>query len=210
MKTIFCYGDSNTYGYKADDHTRFDKNTRWTGVLTNLLKNKCNIVEEGCNNRTAFVKSYDGLKQSGLEYLDSCLPNCPIDYFIFALGANDLQYVYKLEPKDIEAGLIKFIKKLKSYKHISNIIVIEPPELNQDIKKGFFSFQFNDYSINLSKCVHQIYSKVADSENVELITFGKDIKTAVEDNLHYTKEAHSLIGHLIFEKIKNKILTFDI
>lgn len=45
-KRIMIYGDSNTYGYNAEDGGRFVKNTRWTGVCQQLLGDRYIIVEE--------------------------------------------------------------------------------------------------------------------------------------------------------------------
>jgi len=37
MKTIVCFGDSNTYGRDPVTKGRLDKKTRWPGVLQNTL-----------------------------------------------------------------------------------------------------------------------------------------------------------------------------
>ena len=42
---ILCFGDSNTFGYNPTNGLRYDKNTRWTGVLQNLLGDNFNVIE---------------------------------------------------------------------------------------------------------------------------------------------------------------------
>jgi lysophospholipase L1-like esterase len=37
MKTILCYGDSNTWGHNPRTGLRYDHRTRWTLVLKQLL-----------------------------------------------------------------------------------------------------------------------------------------------------------------------------
>lgn len=37
MKTILCYGDSNTYGLRSDLVSRYPRNLRWTGILQSML-----------------------------------------------------------------------------------------------------------------------------------------------------------------------------
>ena len=44
---IFCFGDSNTYGYRPDGSGRFDADTRWTGLLQKKLGTNDRIIEEG-------------------------------------------------------------------------------------------------------------------------------------------------------------------
>jgi len=50
---ILCYGDSNTWGYiSGSDHQRYNVNERWTGILSELLRNNFVVIEEGLNSRT--------------------------------------------------------------------------------------------------------------------------------------------------------------
>ena len=37
MKEILCFGDSNTYGLIPGTTSRFDRSTRWTGILESAL-----------------------------------------------------------------------------------------------------------------------------------------------------------------------------
>lgn len=53
MKTILCFGDSNTYGYRPDTGKRYAEDTRWTGILREKLKDrKIEVIEEGLVGRT--------------------------------------------------------------------------------------------------------------------------------------------------------------
>ena len=37
MKRILCFGDSNTWGFRAEDENRFPDDVRWTGILKKNL-----------------------------------------------------------------------------------------------------------------------------------------------------------------------------
>jgi len=56
MKTILCYGDSNTWGCipltGAQPPRRYVPAQRWPGVLRRELGDGASIVEEGLNGRT--------------------------------------------------------------------------------------------------------------------------------------------------------------
>lgn len=52
MKKVLCFGDSNVYGFIPKNGQRYDKNTRWTGILEQYSHNKFDIIEAGCNNRS--------------------------------------------------------------------------------------------------------------------------------------------------------------
>jgi len=60
MKTILCYGDSNTWGYDPKNLCRHDHNTRWPMALKNILNKDAPpdepewwVVEEGQGGRTS-------------------------------------------------------------------------------------------------------------------------------------------------------------
>lgn len=52
MKSILCYGDSNTYGLRSDLVSRYPRNVRWTGILQEKLGSEYYIIEEGLGGRT--------------------------------------------------------------------------------------------------------------------------------------------------------------
>lgn len=67
MKTILCYGDSNTWGYIPAAGERLPYEARWTGVLQKSLGDRCRVIEEGLNGRTTvwddpFKPGRNGLK----------------------------------------------------------------------------------------------------------------------------------------------------
>jgi lysophospholipase L1-like esterase len=52
VRTLLCYGDSNTWGYDPATRTRYLPHVRWTGVLAARLGAEYRVVEEGLNGRT--------------------------------------------------------------------------------------------------------------------------------------------------------------
>ena len=122
MKTILCYGDSNTYGYNPKNGLRFPRTIRWPGHLQEILDNKTaydsmrryllgamelkdeipeeipesyTIIEEGCSGRTTVTDDpIEGWK-NGLDYLAPCLnSHKPVDIVIMMIGTNDLKDVF--------------------------------------------------------------------------------------------------------------------
>ncbi|HPK63292.1 MAG TPA: G-D-S-L family lipolytic protein, partial [Sphaerochaeta sp.] len=51
MKTILCYGDSNTYGSNPGGG-RWEYDKRWPGILSSLLGDGYYVIEEGLGGRT--------------------------------------------------------------------------------------------------------------------------------------------------------------
>ena len=44
MKTIVCYGDSNTYGYNPENGFRYEYEERWTTILQKELKKHISML----------------------------------------------------------------------------------------------------------------------------------------------------------------------
>lgn len=106
MKTILCYGDSNTWGYvPGGDGERFDWETRWPGVLQRELGAGYRVIEEGLPGRTTVFDNPLNPYRNGREYLLPCLDSHqPLDLVVVFLGTNDLADRYALPPLDIARG----------------------------------------------------------------------------------------------------------
>ncbi|MEN3943247.1 SGNH/GDSL hydrolase family protein [Prosthecobacter sp. SYSU 5D2] len=110
MKTILCFGDSNTWGYDPASMTapfprRHPHDVRWTGVLARELGSGYRVIEEGQNGRTTVHEDPLNLCRKGKDYLPACLESHkPLDLVILMLGTNDLKTLFNLPPSDIAAG----------------------------------------------------------------------------------------------------------
>ncbi|MGH3100205.1 MAG: GDSL-type esterase/lipase family protein, partial [Thermoleophilia bacterium] len=109
MKTIMCYGDSNTWGCipltGAEPPRRYGPADRWPGVLRRELGDGFWIVEEGLNGRTTVWDDPLEPFRSGKELLGpSLLTHQPIDLVIVMLGTNDLKIRFGASARDIAAG----------------------------------------------------------------------------------------------------------
>jgi lysophospholipase L1-like esterase len=106
MKTILCYGDSNTWGYNAETGGRFPPETRWPNVLARELGDGYTVIAEGLNGRTTvWPDPVEGEHKNGKTYLIPCLESHhPIDLVIVLLGTNDLKHRYGLSAWDIASG----------------------------------------------------------------------------------------------------------
>ena len=96
MKTIVCYGDSNTYGYNPENGFRYEYEERWTTILQKELKDSAIVIPEGLNGRTTSFEDELRPGRNGATYLDPCLhSHGPIDLVVLMLGTNDLPRAIK-------------------------------------------------------------------------------------------------------------------
>ena len=209
MKTVLCYGDSNTYGYNPSNGFRYPENVRWTGRLQNLLGKDYKVIEEGCNGRTTvFDDPIEGWK-NGLTYLRPCLnSHKPVDIVIMMLGSNDLKESFHATPKDIADGaetLVKDIIEFTGNKQgfVPTIILVAPPEIGEDIRSSAFYGHFYENAIERSKQLPELYKQVAERNGCVFVNASEYIKPSVVDSLHLSPEGHGKLDKVLDEAVRN-------
>src|SRR5919197_920349 len=102
MRTVLCFGDSNTWGFDPETQQRFPRDVRWPGRLQGMLGEAWHVVEEGLNGRTTTLDSPISPGKNGLDYLVPCLEShAPLDAVVLYLGTNDLADRYAMTATDI-------------------------------------------------------------------------------------------------------------
>src|SRR5215467_3304319 len=110
MKTILCYGDSNTWGAipltDLNIIERYGPDVRWGSVMRTSLGGDYWVVEEGLSGRTTvWADPIEGDYKSGKSYLIPCLESHePVDLVAMMLGTNDLKQKFGLSPFNIAQG----------------------------------------------------------------------------------------------------------
>lgn len=203
MKTVLCFGDSNTYGFIPGSGKRYDKKNRWTGILQTLCAGKFEIIEAGCNNRTAFTDNPAGKMQTGYKILPELLTS-DIDCIILAIGINDLQFLYNPTLADIKNGIKNLVQIVRSKCPEAEIILAAPAKLTNELLNGFFACMFDKTSIQKSLQMGEIYKTVANETGCDFIDLDKIAEVSF-DGLHFKPEAHKKIALAIFEKLVKNI-----
>lgn len=111
MKTVLCFGDSNTWGFipesiQAPFPERHPHAVRWTGVLARELGSAFRVIEEGQNGRTTVHDDPFAAVRNGRTVLPAILESHkPLDLVVLMLGTNDLKAVYGVSPGEIAMGV---------------------------------------------------------------------------------------------------------
>lgn len=95
MKTIVCFGDSNTWGFvPGSDGQRFPRNIRWPTRLATALGDTAEVIAEGLSGRMATIEHPASEGRNGLPYLLPCLQShAPVDLLVIYLGTNDADFL---------------------------------------------------------------------------------------------------------------------
>ncbi len=119
MKTVLCFGDSNTWGYDPEASfgqpfpVRFAHDVRWTGVLARELGTGWRVIEEGQNGRTTVFDDPLVPSRRGLDYLPAAIESHkPLDAVVLMLGTNDLKVVFSAPAAQIAEGAGRLAKMI--------------------------------------------------------------------------------------------------
>lgn len=209
MKTVLCYGDSNTYGYNPLNGLRYPEDVRWTGILQTLLGNEYRVIEEGCNGRTTiFDDLIEGWK-NGLAYLQPCLnSHKPIDIVIMMLGSNDLKKIFHASAKEIADGAGTLVNVIQTFTKEKQgfepkIVLVSPPEIGEGICFSPFFGAFDETAIQRSREFPNYYQKVAEKYQCVFFDAAAHITSSEVDSLHLSAEAHSVLAEELSEVIRH-------
>lgn len=204
MKTIVCFGDSNTWGADPANPARFDRDTRWPGVLRNTLGADYRIVEEGLNGRTTvWDDPIEGYK-NGRAYLIPCLEtNRPFDLITIMLGTNDLKKRFSLSAHDIASGAGVLVNEAMS----SNVgrdgkaplvLLIAPPPV---AKLTYFAEMFEGAEAK-SRKLGEHYARVANEQGCAFLDAASVIVSSDLDGIHFEASEHRKLGLAVADKVR--------
>ncbi len=205
MKTILCYGDSNTWGYNPVTKKRHDYNLRWTTILQKELGNDFLVIPEGQNGRTTVWEDPIELHKNGASYLPPCMESHkPIDLIIIMLGTNDLKQRFSLPAADIANGagvLVDIVKKSNFGPNDTppEILLIIPPKVQKltDYAETFAGSKEKSQKFPVE------YKTVAKNKKVQYLEIGKYVHCSDADGIHFESDQLSTLGKLITKKVSS-------
>lgn len=203
MKTILCFGDSNTYGYVPRTGERFERQIRWTNRLNSLLGSDYDVISEGMNGRTTAFSSGIDSYCCGLDYIVPCLiSHSPMDLLIIMLGTNDTKDRFNVNAQEIGIGLEKLLQAAISYFHFSarqsQILLVAPVPLGDISESCYFSKSSREKSLLLKN----VYSELAERYGCHFFDAGSVVHSLGCDGIHFTPDAHRELADGLFPVVK--------
>lgn len=203
MRTVLCYGDSNTWGYDPETRRRFEPAARWTGVLAAALGPGVRVVEEGLNGRTTIVDDPIEPDRNGLTYLRPCLlSHMPIDVVVLMLGTNDLKARLARRASDIadSVGLLASIVANPAYGRdgrAPRALIVCPPAVTvlTDFD-GMF-----EGGVEKSRELPMYYARAAAWGDHAYLDANEVIRCSDLDGIHFDADAHAELGRAIAARV---------
>lgn len=201
MKTVVCFGDSNSYGTPPmpdqDFWGRFGPEERWPGVLRQALGAGWSVIEEALPGRTTVHDDpIEGADKNGLKALPMVLgSHRPIDLLIINLGTNDLKTRFAVNPEDIANAvglLVRTAQVSEAGPHGTppQILVIAPAVI---LETGFMTGLFRGGAVK-SKDFGRCYGAMAKRLNVPMLDAGTLIVSDPLDGIHLAVDQHAILG----------------
>ena len=206
MKQILCFGDSNTYGYIPENGKRYAYADRWTGILSERLKDEdCRVIEEGLCGRTTVFEDELRIGRRGADLLPVLLEShSPLHRVILMLGTNDCKTVYGASAEVIGKGIEKLIRQIKSADPATKILLVSPIWLGEGVWEEGFDQEFNQNSVETSKKLKKVYEKIASDYGCDFLAASDYVKPSEADREHLSLESHRILSDVIYDKLKEE------
>jgi lysophospholipase L1-like esterase len=203
MRTVLCFGDSNTWGFDPETEARFARDVRWPGQLQAALGDEWHVVEEGLNGRTATLDSPVAFGRNGLRYLQPCLDShAPLDAVLIALGTNDLAERYGLTPTDV-ARAVALLASVVAKSDAGSGGAPPLPILVCPPRVGDTAWE-EDWAGTPAKSalLPDRFRSVADECGYELIDLGEVTRFSDRDGIHLDAAGHAAVARHIEQALR--------
>jgi lysophospholipase L1-like esterase len=205
VRTVLCFGDSNTNGADPVSGGRFPWPVRWPGVLQDQLGTSWRVIEEGLGGRTTRFDDPFVEGKNGLTYLVPCLDtHAPIDLVAIMLGTNDLKTMYRTTPQMIANGMASLVRTTRRSESgpggaAPKILVIAPAPLGP-VSELAGLWGFGDAPA-ASREVARLYQLVAEREGAQFLDGGSVASVDPSEGVHLTAESHAALARAVASRI---------
>lgn len=212
MKTVLCFGDSNTWGFIPESITapcpaRHPHDVRWTGVLAKKLGAGFRVIEEGQNGRTTVHDDPFAAVRNGKAVLPALLESHkPLDLVVLMLGTNDLKAVFGVSPSEIAMG-VKVLAQMILTSDAGHrakppkLLLMCPPAIGQQNHLPDIAAKFPN-AFNDSRELPRHYEALAATLGCAYLNTQKLI-SAGSDGIHLDATAHAALGKAVATAVKS-------
>ena len=208
MRSILCYGDSNTWGYTPGTGVRYAPDVRWTGVLQEKLGAGYRVLEDGMNARTTSYEDPWSPWRNGADTLPSALiAQKPLDLLILSLGTNDLKFTDAFGAANGCGRLIDLTRMVQAKQESTpvfpdgvKILVVSPIHLGEGIRRDPYGSLRNGYEESLR--LADQFRHVAELKGVWYLNAAEYAEPSGVDHIHMAPEGHRRLGEAIADQVR--------
>lgn len=213
MKTILCYGDSNTHGFVPAVGTRFPRDVRWTGRMAAALGADYTVIEEGLNGRTTALDDPLDFEETknGRRLLPAILhTHAPLDLILIMLGTNDLKSRFQVNAYEIakaHARLGELAQRLTAQDNPdgkpAQILLVSPILVGPGMADtSAFRFEFGQRAVDLSHELAGYVAEFAAENGFHFFDASKVAAPCQADSLHLDANGHAALAEALTQKVR--------
>jgi lysophospholipase L1-like esterase len=190
MKTIVCFGDSNTWGcVPGSDGQRFSRDVRWPARLATRLGDAVEVISEGLSGRMATIEHPAGEGRKGLPYLLPCLhSHAPVDVLIIYLGTNDVAFLNAQMVARSVGRLIRVARDSEAgpdWRQPQVLVICPPP--------------FQEHRLGPA------FKEVCDFLDCELLDLDGVVTYSALDEIHLDEGGHIAVAAAVEERVRQML-----
>jgi lysophospholipase L1-like esterase len=207
MRTVLCYGNSNTWGYDPATRTRYPPHLRWTGVLATRLGAEYRVVEEGLNGRTTRWDDPIEPGRNGLASLRPCIEtHQPLDLIVIMLGTNDLKRRFALSASDIAQSAAALAVMAWQFAHApdgshAEVLLVAPPAVSTLTEFD----QMFEGAREKSRQFSHYFRLAAGWHHLPFFDAGSVIVSSEKDGIHFDAEEHRKLGEALADEVRRLV-----
>lgn len=208
MKTIVCFGDTNTWGVDPKTDGRLPFERRWTGILTKELAPEYRVIEEGQPGRTILCDDPVEKYKNGMEYLMPCMQShMPVDLLVVMLGTVQLKSRFHQTAADIALGLEYVLKLVLAGGSgvdgkAPEILLISPVAVGA-VESTWLSAVFDMTNTReRQKKFKGLYQEMAGRLQIHFMAAEDYAKTSELDGIHIAAESHEPFAMAVAGRIR--------
>ena len=205
VRSVLCFGDSNTHGFLASTEGRLGRWERWTGVAQRALGvEDWYLIEDGLGGRTTTFEFPGSPGRNGQDSLLRSLElHEPLDGLVIFLGTNDV-CLPGATAAWAAAGVEALVEDVRTRPdpdprpEISILVVAPPPFLPLPTMEAELSPHAVEESERFSEC----YRLMADRAGVALLDLRGIAEPTPLDGIHFEADAHRAIGMAVADALR--------
>ena len=214
MKSVLCFGDSNTWGYDpeatalAPAPRRHGPSVRWTGVLASLLGPDWRVVEEGQNGRTTHLEDPLAPHRNGSLHLPACLESHkPLDAVVLLLGTNNLKACFRQDAEAIAAALGRMADVILTSNsgpddRAPRLLLVCPAAVGPFPADSPMAERFAGAEATARE-LPQACAAMAAARGIAFLDLQPVVSPSPVDGIHFDAAGHQLIGGAVAEALRS-------
>ena len=207
MKTILCYGDSNTHGTAPlpapGVDLRHPPGDRWPDVLAAALGDGFRVIDEGLPGRTTVHDDVvEGGARNGLSVLPAILhSHKPIDLMLLMLGTNDLKTRFSVSAWEIARSVERLGLMARAEDVVKDILLIAPAPVREtgSLAEVFAGAEARQNGLD------GFISAAADRQGWGFVRAGDHVHVSATDGVHWPPEAHRTFGAALAPVVSDRL-----